>query len=106
MLTNNMDVTDGLTNGAVGTVTHVVSHDGSTTILGKFENACVTQAAKEKSTYKHITISSFPVKHYQAPFQTHGKKSAETSQTQVPLILSWPITIHEVPRLDTRCCSN
>ena len=79
MLTNNIDVTDGFTNGAMATITHVVSHDGSTTILVEFDNACVEQAVKENSKYKHINKSSIPIKHYQASFQIHGKKSAEAS---------------------------
>ena len=76
MVTNNIDVTDGLTNGVFAAVTHVISHDGSTATLVKFDNACVGQAAKENSKYKHIK-SSIPIKHYQASFQIHGKKSTE-----------------------------
>ena len=73
MLTNNIDVIDGLRNGAMGTITHLVSHDRSTVFLVKFDNACVGQAAKGNSKYKHITKSTIPIKHYQASFQIHGK---------------------------------
>ena len=96
MLTNNINVTDGLANGAVGTMTHVVSHDGSTAIVVKFDSAHIGQASKENSKYKHVTKSSISIKHYQASFQIHGKKSTEASWTQFPLILSWVITIHKV----------
>ena len=79
MLTNNIDVSDGLTNGAMGIITHVVSHFGSTTILVKFDNACGGKGAKQNSKYKHLAKSSIPIKHYQASFQIYGKKSTEAS---------------------------
>ena len=54
MLTNNID---GLTNGAMGTVTHVIGHDVNTAILVKFDNASVrtcSQAEQQDiSTYPH-----------------------------------------------------
>ena len=79
MLTNNIDTANGLTNGAVGTVTHVVSHGVNTSILVKFDNALVRYVAKQNSKYKHISTSSIPVKQYQALFHIHGKQSVDTS---------------------------
>ena len=99
MLTNNIYVTGGLTNGAMGTITHVVSHDGSTAILVIFDSSNVGQAEKENSNYKHITKSRIPIKHYELSFQIHGKKSTEASWTQFSLILSWALTIHKVQGL-------
>ena len=55
MLTNNINTTDGLTNGTMGTVTHVVGHDVNTAILVKFNNASVGHVAKQNSKYKHIS---------------------------------------------------
>ena len=55
MLTNNINTPDGLTNGAMGTVTHVVGRDVNTTILVKFDNALVRHVAKQNSKYKHIS---------------------------------------------------
>ena len=78
---------------------HVVSHNGSTAILVKHGNAPVGQAEKDNGKYKHITESSIPIEHYEASFQIHGKKSTEASQTWLPLILSWAITIHKVQGL-------
>ena len=82
----------------MGTITHVVSHDGSTAVV-KFDNAHVGQAAKENSKSKHIIKPSFPIKHYQTSFQIFAKKATEASWTQFPLILSLAITIHKVQGL-------
>ena len=99
MLTNNIDTADGLTNGAVGTVTHVVSHDVNTSILVKFNSALVRHVAKQNSKYKHISTSGILVKQYQASFHIHGKQSVDASWIQFPVILSWAVTIHKVQGL-------
>ena len=46
MLTNNTDTADGLKNGAMSTVTHVVGHDVNISILVKFDNTLVRHVAK------------------------------------------------------------
>ena len=98
MLTNNIDISDGLTNGAVGTVTHIISC-ADTVILVEFDNKKVGRHAKGSSRYKHIAQNSVPVKRYQATFNIDGRKSAHASRTQYPLVLSWAVTIHKVQGL-------
>ena len=89
MLTNNIEAADGLTKGAMGTVTHVVGHDVNTSIPLKFDNALARHVANQNSKYKHISTSSIPIKQYQAPFHIHSKRPADTSWIQFLLILSW-----------------
>ena len=54
MITTNIDVTDGLTNGAMGTVTNVVIDERTekmSTILVSFYNKHVGQEAMHTSVY-------------------------------------------------------
>ena len=99
MLTNSINTADGLTNGAMGTVTYVVGHNVNAAILVKFDNALVGHVVKQNSKYNHISTSSIPIKQYQASFQIHGKRLVDTSQIQFSLILSWAITIHKLQGL-------
>ena len=56
MLTTNVDVSDGLTNGTMGTVVHVVrDNTGSpSVILVQFDGSTVGENARAYSPYKHI----------------------------------------------------
>ena len=55
MLTTNVDVTDGLTNGAMGTVTNVVCTGNKIdVILVQFDNPSVGERAIMWSKFKHI----------------------------------------------------
>ena len=57
MLTTNIDVSDGLTNGTMGTVKYIITEDITKrvkVILMKFDNRDVGQEVKSKSLYKHI----------------------------------------------------
>ena len=55
MMTNNVDVTDGLTNGAMGMVTNIIKNQSIfQAILVKFDNKNVGVSARMRSTYKHI----------------------------------------------------
>jgi exonuclease III len=100
MLTNNMDVTDGLTNGAMGTVTYVaLTNTRVSTILVKFDNNHIGTSALTTSKFKHICKKSIPITRIQQSFYINGKKSAEVMRTQYPLMLSWAVTIHKVQGL-------
>ena len=98
MLTTNIDVSDGLTNGTVGTVKYVITEEITKrvkVILVEFDNIDVGQVAKSKSLYRHINSKAAPICKTQAIFPVHGKTSFQASRTQFPLVLAWAITIHK-----------
>ena len=70
MITTNIDVSDGLTNGAMGFVSNIVMHTLSQdikAILVVFDNSDVGEDARSRSLYKHIIANAVPI--------THGQKS-------------------------------
>ena len=78
MLTTNIDVSDGLTNGAVGTVKYVITEEVTKrvkAILVEFDNTDVRQEAKSKSLYKHINSKAVPIFKTQAIFPVNDKTS-------------------------------
>ena len=98
MITKNIDVSDGLTNGAMGTVTDIVL-DTTTlivkTILVKFDYESIGQEACSVSMYKHINKMSVPIQRKQASFAVGEKESCQGSRTQFPIALAWAVTIHK-----------
>ena len=63
MMTTNIDVTDGLTNGAMGTVTNVVIDETTgkmSTILVAFDSKHVGQEAMYTSIYHSINQNAVP----------------------------------------------
>ena len=98
MLTKNIDVSVGLTNGAVGTVKYVITEEITKrvkVILEEFDNTDIGQEEKSKILYKHINSKAVPIFKTQAIFPVNGKTSFQASQTQFPLVLAWTITIHK-----------
>ena len=68
MITTNIDVSDGLTNGVMGMIVNVVNKEGVNVkvILVKFDNSDVGQNAKRQSLYKKLNrnaVPLFPFKH-------------------------------------------
>ena len=97
MLTTNVDVSDGLTNGTMGTVAHVVKDIAGNihVILVLFENDSVGENTRSASSYKHINPLAVPILKGQAMFTVRGRKSCHASRTQFPLTLAWAVTIHK-----------
>ena len=97
MITKNIDVSDGLTNGVMGTVTDIVL-DTTTAIvkmiLVKFDYESIEQEACSVSMYKHINKTSVPMQRKQASFAAGEKESCQGTRTQFPLALTWAVTIH------------
>ena len=98
MITTNIDVTDELTNGAMGTVTNVVI-DGTTgkmsTILVSFDSNHVGQEAMHTSVYHSINQNAIPIYQTQATFPIHKKASCQATRSQFPLKLARAVTIHK-----------
>ena len=71
MITTNIDISDGLTNGAMGTVTDIVMDSSSThmkAVLVAFDIPTVGEHAKALSVYKHINCNSVPIEEMQVNF--------------------------------------
>ena len=98
MITTNIDITDGLTNGAMGTVTNVVI-DQTTgkigVILVAFDSEHVGQEAWYTSVYNSIDQNAVPIRQTQATFHVDKKTSFQATRIQFLLTLAWAITIHK-----------
>ena len=69
MITTNIDVTDGLTNHAMGTVTNVVIDQTTgkiSVILVAFDSEHVGQEARYASVYNSINQNAVPIHQTQA----------------------------------------
>ena len=98
MITTNINVTDGLTNGAMGTVKNVVTDDRTgkmITILVSFDSKHVGQEAMHTSVYKSTKQNDVPIYQTQATFPIHNKVSFQATRSQFPLTLVWVVTIHK-----------
>ena len=98
MLTTNIDVSDGLVNGARGEVVHIVSsnNDTVTHILVKFDHPNVGIKAKQISQFRQRYPTAVPLKKHEAVFLAEGKRGSEITRLQFPLTLAWSTTIHKV----------
>ena len=97
MITTNIDITDGLTNGAMGTVTNVVIDQTTgkiNVILVAFDSEHV-QEASYTSFYKNINQNAVPIHQTQATFPVDKKTSIQATGIQFPLTLPWAVTIHK-----------
>ena len=75
LLTTNIDVSDGLTNGAMGIITDIILDEHNNNIrviLIQFDNCAVGEEVRINSKYKHINISSLPISKVQASAAIHG----------------------------------
>ena len=77
MITTNIDVTDGLTNVAMGTVTNVVIDQTTgkvSVILVAFDSEHVGQETRYTSVYNSRNQNAVPIHQTQATFPVHKKK--------------------------------
>ncbi|XP_030828689.1 uncharacterized protein LOC100890415 [Strongylocentrotus purpuratus] len=105
MLTRNMDVTDGLVNGALGTVVDFVECNPPASnpkaVLIQFDNPTVGSALRlsiHYGTSQHTT--AVPIQRIDVKFSISAKKQGlEVTRCQFPLRLCWATTIHKVQGL-------
>ena len=98
MITKNINVSDRLTNGVMGTVTDIVLDTTTAivkTILVKFDYESIGQEVCSVSMYKHINKTSEPIQRKQASFAVGEKESCQGTRTQFPLALTWAVMIHK-----------
>ena len=98
MMTTNIDVTDGLTNGVMVTVTNVVIDQTTgkiSIILVAFDSEHVGQEAIYKSIYHSINQNAVPIHCTQATVPVQKKASFQATRSQFPLTLTWAVTIHK-----------
>ena len=76
MITTNIDVSDGLTNGAMGTVTNVVIDQTTgkmNVILIAFDSEHVGQETRYTSVYHSRNQNAVPIHQTQATCPVHKK---------------------------------
>ena len=98
MITTNIDVSDGLTNGAMGTAIDIVMDSSSAhikAVLVTFDISTVGKHAKAMSAYKHINCNSVAIEEMQVDFCVDQKSSCQGTRKQFPLTLCWAVTIHK-----------
>ena len=99
LITTNIDVTDGLSNGVMGTVTNVVIDETTgkvSTILVAFDSKHVGQESMYTSVYHSINQNAVPIHRSQATFPIQKKASFQATRSQFPLTLAWAVTVHNV----------
>ena len=101
MLTANVDVSDGLVNGARGDVVHIVvdSNEKVTKVLVQFDNPSVGRVAIQSSSYRNAFGNAVPLGKHEATFLARGRRGSEVIRLQFPLTLAWATTIHKVQGL-------
>ena len=114
MLTDNLDVTDGLTNGAMGTVTAFIFEVNPVqnkrvvrAVLVKFDSKKVGKNAIGHSAYKTTCPNSVPIKRVMKEFPIvpsnvnpavlmRRMNTVKCQRSQFPLFLAWAVTVHRV----------
>ena len=98
MLVRNLDVADGLMNGALGTVSFCLAEDSQLKVVYvKFDNKNVGRNLLQQTKDGYAkSYSVIPVKrlNIEVPFSRSSGKLIVTRR-QFPLILAWAITIHK-----------
>ena len=101
MLTANVDVSDGLVNGARGEVVHTVTNNDNqvTTIPIKFDNDRVGLKAIQSSPHHTAFPHAVPLNKYKVVFLAKRRRESEVTRFQFPLTLAWATSIHKVQGL-------
>ena len=87
-MTTNIDVTDGLTNGAMGTVTNVVIDQTTgriSNMLVAFDSEHVGQEAMHTSVHQSINQNAVPIHQTQATFPVQKKSIISSNKGSVSI---------------------
>ena len=102
MLKYNIDVSDGLVNGATGKVLHIVLLANSVTkVLVEFDNQEIGRRAKQESHFKQDYPTAVPISRVESRFNIGNRNAISACRRQFPLVLAWATTIHKVQGLTT-----
>ena len=85
-ITTNINVTDGLKNGEMGTVTNVAIDERTgkmSTILVSIDSKHVGQEAMHTSVYKSTNQNAVPIYQTQASFPIHKKNIISSNKKSV-----------------------
>ena len=97
-LTCNIDVADGLSNGARGEIVKVTYLNGKVRfVLVAFENSSIGKNAKQRNPYMSDHPNAVPVYRQSVSFQLG--KGLTVTRTQFPITLAWACTVHSVQGL-------
>ena len=97
MLIHNVDTSDGLVNGVIGTVKAIKTNAAQKVIavLVEFDNSEVGKLVKSSSQWKTEYPVAVPVTRREGKYENTGKKGDQVSRYQFPLTLAWAVTIHK-----------
>lgn len=100
MVTTNIDVADGLFNGATGIMRFIeISHSGPQAVWIEFDDASVgtvaRSARKSIADMLRLPANYTPVERVKKVFQVTKKGQAQVSREQYPLVIAEGITIHK-----------
>lgn len=96
-LTNNIDVSDGLCNGARGIIKEFITvRNEVQVVLIEFEHSSVGIKAKNSSPYREMYSEAVPIHRHSNFFYA---REAGISRKQFPLVLAFASTIHSVQGL-------
>ena len=104
MITTNINVNDGLTNGAMGTVTNVVIDERTgkmISILVAFDSKHVGQEAIQTSVYISKNQNAVPIYNTQATFPIHKKSIMSSNKKSVSINTCLGCYNTEMSRADT-----
>ena len=100
MLTVNVDLSDRLVNGQLGTVKHISKNlkGEATKIYIKFDDAGAGQKKVNKDTFakQHSWV---PVEKYEADIKLKANSYVVIKRTQFLIVLVWACTVHKVQGL-------
>jgi ATP-dependent exoDNAse (exonuclease V) alpha subunit len=100
MLIANVNVSDGLSNGVIGTVRGIIEHVGKVvSVQVQFENPTVGRQAQDENAYRHQYPRCVDVQRLQITFAYGKGRTVQITRSQYSLTLAFGCTIHKVQGL-------